>query len=372
MPLATDGPAVSPGEWDGLIGKLESTLRAVQDHVEQLFAGVNSVVAKLPAVLADALNEALTQLAELISEFYRRIAEALAGPGLPPALAATGRTWREQITEPVTALVTRLKPEPTWRGPAAEAFAATLPAQQQALIALRETASSVSNALHKTSGALVALWTGIAAAVTRYDSELRVAAAGAGTIVGAPIAATNAATATIRVTKSVATGIAAYARQTAGITATFIELRAGLASGPLAGGWPVAVAPATGAGAAAGAAAGETAGAVAGGAAGAGAATGTAAGETAGAAAGAAAGAETGATEGTETEAATGTDAGAAKGTETGTAEGTAAGAAKGTEAPPPATDKTTPADDAPPPATEKTAPGSKPAPPERTASGRG
>jgi hypothetical protein len=118
----------------------------------------------------------------------------LTAAGDPEALRAAGAGWIDDVGAPVSRLVGAasddvLETDDRWTGAAADAYRATLPAQQKALAAIVATCLEVDATLGDLAAAITEFWIAIGTACLGLVLALAGALGTAATVVGAPAAA---------------------------------------------------------------------------------------------------------------------------------------------------------------------------------------
>src|SRR5262249_22760172 len=136
----------------------------------------------------------------------KEIGNMLTEPGDPPALWSTGDRWSIDFAGGVAHSVGTfdldfLHADDQWKGPAAAAYAATLPPQHTALDKMHCVAGVIGDALRNVAMAIVAFWAGVATAITLLLGELTAAGALTATGLGA---AAGVGTASASVAKFIA------------------------------------------------------------------------------------------------------------------------------------------------------------------------
>jgi hypothetical protein len=231
-----------------LVRRIDDGLERVREAVNRIIDNVHRLQPWL-GFLGSAVAAALRKIAALLEEVLKEIGNLLTEPGDPPALWRTADRWSIDVAGGVSATVGTfdldfLHADDQWKGPAAEAYARTLPPQRTALEKVQSVAVEIGDALRNVAMAIVAFWAGVATAITVLLGELTAAAALTATGVGVPA---GVGTASASVTQFVATvgllgsTLVAYlgdiAQQQSRL-ATELADNAPFA-GPPAGHWPV-------------------------------------------------------------------------------------------------------------------------------------
>ncbi|MDI6103556.1 hypothetical protein QLQ12_33590 [Actinoplanes sp. NEAU-A12] len=244
MTFPVSGP-ISAREFQQALGDIHAGLDSVNSSVAKIFEHSNRALFLLPAGLGDGLRSALEELGRQITELGEIIVKFLANPGDPLKLFATAGEWTTKVGGPISAMSGQISSEQLridnfWTGPAADAYAATLPAQQKAIEAIEAAADTLDANLTKVAGGIVAFWVGLAIPFASYVSELVVEAAAAQTGVGAPPAAAAAGASTAKFIALVSAVILAFSTYTALVFDSLSALRQALYSNaPFpGGGWP--------------------------------------------------------------------------------------------------------------------------------------
>lgn len=198
------GAIMSEGEFRDLLAKIDIRLHDIDATSGTLFDPSNRALVFLPPGVSDLLRDALVKLRDLMARFYDELAKVALNPGWPPGLFSAGNTWTATIGGPISGLAgnlgtDQLRVDNFWTGPAADAYAATLPAQQKAIEAIKQATDVLDGNLKKAGWGIIALWLGIITALVAYLLELTAEAGTAATVVGAPPAAAAAAVSTAKV-----------------------------------------------------------------------------------------------------------------------------------------------------------------------------
>jgi len=240
------------------IGSYGDLLRRIDDGLQRLRAALHRLIDNVRRLqpwlgfLGSAVAAALGKVAALLERALEELGNLLTEPGDPPALWRAADRWSIDVAGGISTTVGTfdldfLHADDQWKGPAADAYARTLPPQRTALEKVQGVAGEIGEALRNVAMAIVAFWTGVATAITVLLGELTAAAALTATGVGVPA---GVGTASASVTQFVATvgllgsTLAAYlgdiAHQQSRL-ATELADNAPFA-GPPAGHWPVSTA----------------------------------------------------------------------------------------------------------------------------------
>ncbi len=234
-----------------LLRRIDDGLERVREAVNRLIDNVHRLQPWL-GFLGSAVAAALRKVAALLEKALREIGNMLTEPGDPPALWRTGDRWSIDFAGRISTSVGTfdldfLHADDQWKGPAAEAYARTLPPQRTALEKVQSVAGEIGEALRNVAMAIVAFWAGVATAITVLLGELTAAGALTATGVGVPA---GVGTASASVAQFIATvgllgsTLGAYlgdvGRQQSRLAAEFAD-NAPFA-GPPAGHWPVSTA----------------------------------------------------------------------------------------------------------------------------------
>lgn len=246
MPFTADvGSVMSENEFRELLDKLTLKFTGIDTASAKLFARSNLALRFLPPGVSDMLHDALIELRDLMAGFYDEMAKILFNPGWPPGLFSAANDWTAKIGGPISALsgklaTDQLRIDNYWKGPAATAYGATLPAQQKAIDAIKSATDVMDTNLKKAAWGIIALWIGIIAAVAAYLIELSAEAAAAATVVGAPPAAAGAGVSTAKVVGLVLAGIGVFTAYAGLLVDSMTTMRQTIyANGPFPGGqWP--------------------------------------------------------------------------------------------------------------------------------------
>ncbi|MGI5241371.1 hypothetical protein [Dactylosporangium sp. CA-139066] len=125
--------------------------------------------------LAGQVEQAAGDAANLLESLLQR-------PGDPIALHKAAARWRVGVAAPAGARAATFTAEfaradDHWRGPAADAYLATLPPQHRALAETHEIAAAAADSLQESAAALLAFWAAAVPALTSVSAELAAAAA---------------------------------------------------------------------------------------------------------------------------------------------------------------------------------------------------
>ena len=207
---------MSDGEFRDHLRRAEQLIGEVNRHVDTLFTRGNRALMLLPPGVSDALADTLRDLRDLLGRFFDEYAKIMHNPGWPFALLTAAKTWTDQVGGPISGLPAQLgadqrRVDNHWKGRAADAYAATIPAQQKALEAVKATTDAIDSNLTKAAYGIVAFWVGVLLALVGFVAELMAEAAASATVVGAPPAAAGAGLSTAKVIGLVVACVAAFA-----------------------------------------------------------------------------------------------------------------------------------------------------------------
>jgi hypothetical protein len=189
--------AMSDGEFQGLLGRVEDGLRRAEAACQSIFNHINSWIGWL-GPFASGIRSALHKIGELLTDLFREIGKFFTQPGVPWTLWAHGNDWSgDPIGGRVSKLISKstldeVRADDVWQGPAADAYKNTLPRQKEALAAIKTAADLIDGVLAKVALAIGAFWIAIAALILSLVVELTVESGAAATGVGAPAAAAGA------------------------------------------------------------------------------------------------------------------------------------------------------------------------------------
>jgi hypothetical protein len=163
-------------------------------HVDDLCGAVTAALGVLPADVADDAGAHVADLRQAFTGVVAELGGMLATAGDPDALRAAGAAWTDDVGAPVSRLVGvpsdgLLETDDRWTGAAADAYRATLPAQQAALAAIVATCQEVDATLGDLAAAITNFWIAIGTACLGLVLALAGALGFAATVVGAPAAA---------------------------------------------------------------------------------------------------------------------------------------------------------------------------------------
>lgn len=205
----------SEAEFRSLLDTVDNRLKDIKASSDRLFDRSNRALALLPAGLSDGLHDTLVDLRDTLAKFFTEIGKLLLNPGWPPGLKSAAQTWTASVGGPISGLsaqlgTDQLRIDNFWRGPAADAYASTLPAQRKAIDAIKQTTDLLDSTLTKIANGIYALWAAIAIALLQFAVELGGESAAAATGVGAPPAAGAAGVSTAKTVLIVATLCAGF------------------------------------------------------------------------------------------------------------------------------------------------------------------
>ncbi|MEV8518124.1 hypothetical protein [Dactylosporangium sp. NPDC051484] len=176
-----------------LLRVAEDLLDAAARHAARVVSDCHRWL-RLLGPAAPVLERPLAELERAAADVAGHLRTMLDRPGDPVALWQAAERWRLAIAAQATdraATFTSgsLHADDHWQGPAAEAYARTLPPQHEALLQLAGTAGDTAASLRETAAALVAYWTAVGAALTGLTAQLATAAAATATPATAPAGA---------------------------------------------------------------------------------------------------------------------------------------------------------------------------------------
>ena len=175
---------------DAVLDDVRSGLADAAGHVDGICRAAETAFA---AVGVPAPPE-VAGLQRSFSAVAGRLDGLILGAGDPGALRAAGTTWVEDVSRPVSRLVGAvtddvLETDDHWRGTAADAYRATLPAQQKALAAVVAICQEIDTVLEDVATAVTRFWIAIGSACLGLVIALAGALGTAATVVGAPVSA---------------------------------------------------------------------------------------------------------------------------------------------------------------------------------------
>jgi hypothetical protein len=179
-----------PAVLDGVRAACDEAAR----HVDAISRAAEAVLAGLPAQATTDARIEVADLRQACRALKQQLGGMLVAAGDPAGLRATGDRWITDVGAPVSSLVAVasdavLQTDDHWTGAAADAYRATLPAQQAALAAIVTTCQDVDVTLGELASAITAFWIAIGAACLGLVVALAGALGTAATAVGAPAAA---------------------------------------------------------------------------------------------------------------------------------------------------------------------------------------
>jgi uncharacterized protein YukE len=188
-------PPVAIREADDLSAIIDTVLGGVDqaaDLVNGVLTGARSVLALLPPEVVSGVLADLARLERSFDEATAGLGEIVASGGGPPALRAAGSAWATEIGGVAGRLAGLATLDATaaddhWSGDAATAYRNTLPPQQAALTALKTAGDEVDATLVELANAITKFWINLALACASLVAALLASAAGAATVVGAPL-----------------------------------------------------------------------------------------------------------------------------------------------------------------------------------------
>jgi hypothetical protein len=237
------------------LGQFDELTRRVEDGLDRIVHAVNTIVANcrrlgpLLATVGRALDAALHRLVEVVRHLATELARLLTDPGNPRTLWHTGERWVSDVGRPVSGMVGTfttdfLHGDDAWKGPAADAYAATLPPQKAALEQVHTATGELGGSLQEVAAAMVAFWVAVAAAMIAYVGEMIASCVATSTIAGAPAGVATAAAATTKFIGIFGGAVTAFAAFLGSTLHAQVRLTTQLEddtpfAGPPAGHWPV-------------------------------------------------------------------------------------------------------------------------------------
>lgn len=163
------------------------------DLVNGVLTGTRTVLAQLPPDVVDGVLDDLARLERSFADATAQLGELLSSGGDPAALRAAGTAWAGEIGGPAGRLAGLATLDATaaddhWSGAAATAYRNALPPQQAALTAIKTAGDEVDATLVDLGNAIMKFWINVALAFASLVAALLASAAGAATVVGAPLA----------------------------------------------------------------------------------------------------------------------------------------------------------------------------------------
>ncbi|WP_157408535.1 hypothetical protein [Actinoplanes sp. N902-109] len=238
---------MSESEFREKLAKMETLLKDVERHVGTIFTGGNRAAAILPGGLGDGVHDLLVKLRDLVSKFFEETAKLLLNPGWPFGLLDAAGSWTDTVGGPISELSAKVSPDQLridnyWTGPAADAYASVLPAQQKALEAIKTATDSIDTQLTTLAIGIFALWGAVILAVVQYVAQLAAEAAAAATVVGAPEGAAAAGVSTAATISLVAAATTAFIAYVGVVVTTMRSINQTLQAGAgfPDGNWPKA------------------------------------------------------------------------------------------------------------------------------------
>ncbi|GAA4255603.1 hypothetical protein GCM10022255_065090 [Dactylosporangium darangshiense] len=176
---------MAPNDFGQLLRDAAQRLGVAAGRAELVVAGCR----RWPRLAGD-VERAAADAAELLRGLLER-------PGDPVALWRAGDRWRVAVAAPTgdraaTFTADFVHADDHWRGPAAEAYRATLPPQHEALRETHEIAGAAAGSLHESATALVAFWAAVGTALAGLSAQLAAAVAATATPLTAPAGAAMA------------------------------------------------------------------------------------------------------------------------------------------------------------------------------------
>jgi hypothetical protein len=237
------------------VGQFDELIHRAQDGLDRITRAINVLLANcrrlgpLLATIGRALNAALHRLVELVRRVAVEVGRLLSEPGNPRVLWETGQRWIDEVGGAVsgtagTFTTDFLHGDDVWKGPAADAYAKTLPPQKAALEGVHAAAGELGDSLQEVAAAMVAFWVTLVAAMLVYVGEMVASCAATSTIAGAPAGVATAAAATTKFIGIFGGAVTAFAAFLGATLHAHMRLSGELAddtpfAGPPAGHWPV-------------------------------------------------------------------------------------------------------------------------------------
>ena len=183
--IADDLPAV--------IDTVRGGVDQATDLVNGVLTGARAVLAQLPPDAAGGVLADLGRLEQSFADTMTGLGEFLSSGGDPAALRAAGSAWATEIGGAAGRLAGFATLDATagddhWSGDAATAYRNALPPQQLALTAIKTAGDEVDATLVDLANAVMKFWISVALAFASLVAALLASAAGAATVVGAPVA----------------------------------------------------------------------------------------------------------------------------------------------------------------------------------------
>jgi hypothetical protein len=177
-----------------VLDRVRRALDEAAAHVDGIAGAVEAALAAVPADAAAAARAEVADLRRAFTGVGAQLGAMLAAAGDPAGLRATGAAWTTAIGAPVSRLVGVASDDVSetddrWTGAAADAYRATLPAQQTALAAVVVTCLEIDATLGELAAAITDFWIAIGTACLGLVLALAGALGSAATVVGAPAAA---------------------------------------------------------------------------------------------------------------------------------------------------------------------------------------
>jgi hypothetical protein len=177
-----------------VLDRVRAALDGAAAHVDAIACAVEAALAGLPADAAAGARAEVADLRRAFAGAVSQLGAMLAAAGDPAGLRAAGAVWTAGIGAPVSRLVgvaadDVLETDDRWAGVAADAYRATLPAQQTALAAVVATCLEVDATLGDLATGITDFWIAIGTACLGLVVALAGALGSAATVVGAPAAA---------------------------------------------------------------------------------------------------------------------------------------------------------------------------------------
>lgn len=174
--------------------RVRTALEEAAGHVDGICGAVEAVLDGLPDGLAAVARAEVADLRRSFTGVVAQLGGMLAAAGDPDALRVVGAAWIDDVGAPVSRLVgvasdNVMETDDHWTGVAADAYRATLPAQQTALAAIVATCLEVDATLGDLAAAITDFWIAIGTACLGLVLALAGALGSAATVVGAPAAA---------------------------------------------------------------------------------------------------------------------------------------------------------------------------------------
>jgi len=194
---------MATGVLDPLVQEAYEKLYEIQRRVDEFFDQVNGALSWVPSFLSyliEPIKAAIDVLNTKLDEFWERANQLRRQPGSPSRLHTVAAQWTNQVAASLADIGCTIAPDQLrtsieWSGRAADAYAATVPAQVSGLTAAKDIAIQMQSSLDNLANSVETFWLTIKIAFVTFIVGAITAIVAAATVVGLPTAITALATA---------------------------------------------------------------------------------------------------------------------------------------------------------------------------------